>query len=105
MIQYAFLHCNWYYNITILSHQHKVFFHRVRCHGDYHVHFHLGLLPTVCNCQHNTIFGRSEGFYDNSTVAFAALHGVIGIDWANHYGLPMHREDTLAQQATIIKTG
>jgi len=48
-------------------------------------------------------FGWSEGFYDNATVAFAALHGVIGIDWANHHGLPMHREDTLAQQAAIIK--
>jgi hypothetical protein len=48
-------------------------------------------------------FSASEEFYDNATVSFAALHGVIGIDWANHYSLPMHREDTLAQQATIIK--
>ncbi|CAF1341309.1 unnamed protein product [Adineta ricciae] len=48
-------------------------------------------------------FYSSEGFYDNATVAFAALHGVVGIDWANHYGLPMHREETLAQQAAIIK--
>jgi hypothetical protein len=48
-------------------------------------------------------FGGSEDFYDNATVAFAALHGVVGIDWANHYGLPMHREDTLAIQAAIVK--
>jgi hypothetical protein len=48
-------------------------------------------------------FGGSPGFYDNATVAFAALHGVIGIDWANHYNLSMHREETLAQQAAIIK--
>ena len=48
-------------------------------------------------------FYSSEGFYDNDTVAFAARHGVVGIDWANHYGLPMHREETLAQQAAIIK--
>ena len=48
-------------------------------------------------------FYASEGFYDNATVSFAALHGVVGIDWANHYGLPMHREDTLAQQAAFIK--
>ncbi|CAF3351402.1 unnamed protein product [Rotaria socialis] len=48
-------------------------------------------------------FYSSEGYYDNQTVFFAALHGVVGIDWANHYGLPMHREDTLAQQAAYIK--
>jgi hypothetical protein len=48
-------------------------------------------------------FGWSEGFYDNATVSFAAFHGVVGIDWTNYYGLPMHREDTLAQQAAIIK--
>jgi len=61
--------------------------------------------PATYNMQLSTqhYFGWSEGFYDNETVAFAALHGVIGIDWANHHGLPMHREDTLAQQAAIIK--
>ncbi|CAF0876021.1 unnamed protein product [Rotaria sp. Silwood1] len=48
-------------------------------------------------------FYSSEGFYDNETVSFAALHGIVGIDWANHYGLPMHREETLAQQAAFIK--
>jgi hypothetical protein len=48
-------------------------------------------------------FERSEGFYDNATVSFAALHGVVGIDWANHLGSPTHREDTLAEQAAIIK--
>jgi hypothetical protein len=48
-------------------------------------------------------FYSSEGFYDNNTVAFAALHGVIGIDWANHYDLPMNREETLAEQAAFIK--
>jgi hypothetical protein len=48
-------------------------------------------------------FYSSEDFYDNATVSFAALHGVVGVDWANHLGLPMHREDTLAQQAAIIK--
>jgi hypothetical protein len=48
-------------------------------------------------------FSSSEGFYDNATVAFAALHGVIGIDWTNHKGLPMHREDTLGEQAALIK--
>jgi hypothetical protein len=48
-------------------------------------------------------FYASGEFYDNDTVAFAALHGVVGIDWANHNSLPMHREDTLAQQAVIIK--
>ena len=61
--------------------------------------------PATYNMQLSTqhYFGGSENFYDNATVAFAALHGVIGIDWANHYSLPMHREDTLAQQAAIIK--
>ncbi len=61
--------------------------------------------PATYNMQLSTqqYFGWSEGFYDNATVAFAALHGLIGIDWANHHGLPMHREDTLAQQAAIIK--
>ncbi len=48
-------------------------------------------------------FSGSPGFYDNATVAFAALHGVIGIDWANHDNFSMHREETLAQQAAIIK--
>jgi Hypothetical glycosyl hydrolase family 15 len=48
-------------------------------------------------------FSGSENYYDNATVSFAALHGVIGIDWANHHNLSMHREDTLAQQAAIIK--
>jgi hypothetical protein len=61
--------------------------------------------PPTYNMQMSTqnYFSRSEGYYDNATVTFAALHGVIGIDWANHYELPMHREDTLAQQATFIK--
>ena len=61
--------------------------------------------PPTYNMQLSTqqYFYSSEGFYDNATVAFAALHGVVGVDWANHYGLPMHREDTLAQQAAIIK--
>ena len=61
--------------------------------------------PATYNMQLSTqqYFGSSEGFYDNNTVAFAALHGVIGIDWANHYGLPQNREETLAQQAAIIK--
>ncbi|CAF3695276.1 unnamed protein product [Rotaria sordida] len=48
-------------------------------------------------------FYSSEGFYDNETVSFAALHGVVGVDWANHYDLPMHREETLVQQAAFIK--
>ena len=48
-------------------------------------------------------FATSEGFYNNDTVIFAAQHGVIGIDWSNQYSIPMHREDTLAQQAEIIK--
>jgi len=48
-------------------------------------------------------FYSSEGFYDNNTIEFAAKHGVIGIDWANHFGLPTHREETLAQQAAFIK--
>ncbi|CAF1414692.1 unnamed protein product [Adineta ricciae] len=62
--------------------------------------------PSTYNMQLSTqyYFYSSEGFYDNATVAFAALHGVVGIDWANHYGLPMHREETLAQQAAIIKS-
>ncbi|CAF0936302.1 unnamed protein product [Adineta steineri] len=61
--------------------------------------------PRTYNMQLSTqnYFGSSEDFYDNETVSFAALHGVIGVDWANHYSLPMHREDTLAQQAAIIK--
>lgn len=61
--------------------------------------------PATYNMQLSTqqYFYSSEGFYDNATVNFAALHGVVGIDWANHYGLPMHREDTLAQQAAFIK--
>jgi hypothetical protein len=61
--------------------------------------------PATYNMQLSTqnYFSSSEGFYDNATVAFAALHGVIGIDWTNHKGLPMHREDTLAQQAALIK--
>jgi len=48
-------------------------------------------------------FGSSPNFYDNATTNFAALHGVIGIDWANSYNISMHREDTLAEQAAIIK--
>ncbi len=61
--------------------------------------------PPTYNMQASTqhYFFASEGFYDNDTVAFAALHGVVGIDWANHIGLPMHREDTLGQQAAFIK--
>ena len=61
--------------------------------------------PATYNMQLSTqqYFYSSEGFYDNATVNFAALHGVVGIDWANHYGLPMHREETLAQQAAFIK--
>jgi len=61
--------------------------------------------PPTYNMQLSTqnYFGSSPEFYDNETVAFAALHGVIGIDWANHFSLPMHREETLAQQAAIIK--
>ncbi len=61
--------------------------------------------PATYNMQLSTqnYFFQSDGFYDNATVAFAAKHAVVGIDWANHYGLPMHREDTLAQQAAIIK--
>ena len=62
--------------------------------------------PPTYNMQLSTqnYFSSSKGFYNNATVMFAALHGVIGIDGSNHYGLPMHREDTLAQQAAIIKT-
>jgi len=48
-------------------------------------------------------FFASEGFYDDATVAFAALHGVVGIDWANDYGLPIHREYSLAVQAIAFK--
>lgn len=61
--------------------------------------------PATYNMQLSTqnYFYSSPDFYDNETIAFAALHGVVGIDWANHYSLPMHREDTLAQQAAIIK--
>jgi len=61
--------------------------------------------PPTYNMQLSTqhYFYSSEGFYDNATVSFAALHGVVGIDWANHHGLPMHREETLAQQAAFIK--
>ena len=61
--------------------------------------------PPTYNMQLSTqhYFYASEGFYDNTTVTFAALHGVIGIDWSNHYRLPMHREETLAQQAAFIK--
>ena len=62
--------------------------------------------PPTYNMQLSTqnYFYSSKSFYNNATVTFAALHGVVGIDWANHYGLPMHREDTLAEQATIIKS-
>jgi hypothetical protein len=61
--------------------------------------------PATYNMQLSTqyYFYSSGEFYDNDTVAFAALHGVVGIDWANHLNLPMHREDTLAEQAAIIK--
>ncbi len=61
--------------------------------------------PATYNMQLSTqqYLYASEGFYDNATVAFAALHGVIGIDWINHYGLPAHREDTLSIQAALIK--
>jgi hypothetical protein len=61
--------------------------------------------PPTYNMQLSTqkYFGWSDGFYDNATVALAALHGVIGIDWANYHTLPNHREETLAQQAAIIK--
>jgi hypothetical protein len=45
----------------------------------------------------------SEGYYDNATVAFAALHGVVGIDWSNCYSISVHREETLAIQAGFIK--
>jgi len=45
----------------------------------------------------------SEGYYDNATIAFAALHGVVGIDWSNCYSIPVHRELTLAIQAGFIK--
>jgi len=45
----------------------------------------------------------SEGYYDNATVAFAALHGIVGIDWSNCYSIEAHREETLAIQAGFIK--
>ncbi len=50
----------------------------------------------------NYFFGSAD-FYDNETVAFAAKHAIVGIDWANHYGLPMHREETLVIQTAYIK--
>ncbi|CAF3555216.1 unnamed protein product [Rotaria socialis] len=61
--------------------------------------------PPTYNMQLSTqqYFYSSEGFYNNQTLAFAALHGVVGIDWINHFGLPNHREETLAQQAALIK--
>ncbi|CAK9188723.1 unnamed protein product [Sphagnum troendelagicum] len=61
--------------------------------------------PHTYNMQLSTqqYFFSSPDFYDNATVAFAALHGVVGIDWANNYGHPVHREETLAQQAALIK--
>jgi hypothetical protein len=48
-------------------------------------------------------FYASKDFYDNETLEFAALHGVVGIDWSNSYGHPAHREETSAQQAALIK--
>jgi len=65
----------------------------------------LPVWPATYNMQLSTqhYFYSSYDFYDNVTVAFAALHGVIGIDWSNHYGLPMHREETAVIQAAYIK--
>jgi hypothetical protein len=45
----------------------------------------------------------SEGYYDNATVAFGALHGIIGISWGNCYGIPMHREETEFVQTQFLK--
>src|SRR5689334_18895884 len=61
--------------------------------------------PPTYNMQLSTqhFFYSSPEFYDNATVAFAALHGAIGLSWGNYYSLPMHRENTLAMQAAIIK--
>jgi len=61
--------------------------------------------PATYNMQSSTqhFFFASEGFYDEPTVAFAALHGVVGIDWSNDYSLPNHREYSLAVQAMYFK--
>ncbi len=61
--------------------------------------------PPTYNMQLSTqyFFGPTKEFFDNATLEFAALHGVVGIPWYNYYGHPVHREETLAQQAALIK--
>lgn len=76
------------------------------CPGPWRLPCPLPPWPSTYNMQQSTqnYFYSSTEFYDNDTVAFAALHGVIGIDWANHYSTPTNREATLTQQASIIKS-